>query len=169
MSTIPPTQPTITQTPTQLPTPPVSKITTSTSKEKQHAPPLPPPATESGEEEMPDEEEENTTPIQQTTTQQSSTLTVLRSSCITQQSTPKNKNKTKSFNEDSPKFINDGVFRGYHPDYRGNPLATLLADDEQALIFHVALNTLIASAMQEICSNLKTLKEVQSHSDWPLW
>ena len=48
-------------------------------------------------------------------------------------------------------------------------MATLLADDEQALIFHVTLNALIASAMQEICSDPKTHKEVQSHSDWPLW
>ena len=45
----------------------------------------------------------------------------------------------------------------------------LLADDEQALIFHVALNALITSAMQEICSDPKTLKEVQSCLDWPLW
>ena len=175
MSTLLPTQPTITQIPTQLLTPPVSKIITSTSKEKQCTLPLPPPATKSREEEMPDEEEENTAPIQQTITQQLPAPAIQRSSHIAQQtqsiSTPKkkNKNKTKSFNKDSPKFINDRVFRGYHPDYRGNPSAALLADDEQALIFHVALDTLIASAMQEICSNPKTLKEVQSCLDWPLW
>ena len=138
MSMLPPTQPTITQIPTQLPTPPVSKITTSTSKEKQCTPPLPPPATKSREEEMPDEEEEDTAPVKQTTTQQPSVPTIQKSLCIAQQtqsiSTPKNKNKnkTKSLNEDSPKFINNGVFRGYHPDYRGSPSAMLLADNEQA-------------------------------------
>ena len=45
----------------------------------------------------------------------------------------------------------------------------LLADDEQALIFHIALDALIVSAVQEICSDPKTLKEVQSCLDWPLW
>ncbi|KAH9963683.1 hypothetical protein BJV74DRAFT_912186, partial [Russula compacta] len=139
-SKLSPTQPTIMQAPTasQLPTLPVSKVITSTSKEKQHAAPLPPPATNSGEEEKPDEEEgETTAPEQQTITQQSSAPAVQRSSHITQQiqgiSTLKNKNKNKikSFNGDSPQFIDNRVFRGYHPDYRGNPPAVLLADNEQ--------------------------------------
>lgn len=75
------------------------------------------------------------------------------------------------------------VFRGYHPDYiepDSTNEAALLAqleeqiDDDYDDDEYDAYNTLdsydiIASAIQETQSDLKTLREAQSRTDWPQW
>ena len=86
----------------------------------------------------------------------------------TSSTTPKT--KKKSNNKDSNyQWLNNGVFRGIHPDHQVSPTAALLAEDEEDFVFHIDHDMLIASAIQDINSDPKSLTEAHSCPDWPLW
>jgi hypothetical protein len=87
----------------------------------------------------------------------------------TSNATPKTKKKKSPGEDTNYQWPDDGVSRGIHPDYKGSPTATLLADDEEDFIFHVDHDMLIAFAIQDADSDPNSLAEAHSHSDWPLW
>ena len=52
--------------------------------------------------------------------------------------------------------------------YKGSPTAVLVVDGGEDFIFHVDHDKLIASAIQDVDGNLKSLAEARSRSGWPL-
>jgi hypothetical protein len=57
------------------------------------------------------------------------------------------------------------LFRGTHPDYEGPTLPDVTIAEEEAY----SEPEMLASAVQEVQGDPKTLSEARSRADWPLW
>jgi hypothetical protein len=57
------------------------------------------------------------------------------------------------------------LFHGTHPDYKGPTLPDITMAEEEAY----SELEMVASAIQEVQGDPKTLSEARSHADWLLW
>jgi hypothetical protein len=57
------------------------------------------------------------------------------------------------------------LFRGTHPDYEGPTLPDITMAEEEAY----SELEMVTSTIQEVQGDPKTLSEVRSRADWPLW
>ena len=57
------------------------------------------------------------------------------------------------------------VFHGMHPDYDDSTLPDVMTAEEQAY----TKPKMVASAVQEIQGDPKTLNKARSRANWPLW
>ena len=164
-------------------TKPATPIAEPSSEETEA--PQPPVATESGEEEMTDKEDEE---VEDIITTPSPSAPVTRPTIASQLKSklPFTGNKKKQKTTSEPARRSERIaertasgsatrgrdmpgghstFRGFHPDFEGAVLSDPTSIEEQPYIEP----ELVASAIQEVQSEPKTINEARSRSDWPSW